>query len=742
MRWWLRSATVGAALLSVFGAAAQTSPPLAENGSGRPRIGLVLSGGGARGGAHIGVLKVLEELRVPVDVIVGTSAGAIVGSAYASGLPLKEIEREMSGLSTATLFRDISRDDAPYRRKADDAVNYLGPEMGVGSNGLALPKGAVAGVSLEAVLRRLTRRQGSTQFDRLPIPFRAVAADLARAEMVVLDHGSLALAARASMAIPGAVNPVEIDGRLLVDGGLKRNLPVDVARRMGAQVIIAVNIGTPLLKRDEITSLVSVSDQVLRILTEENVVRSLAELTPQDVLIAPDLKGISSSDFDRLPQAAQQGEIAAREMAAVLSRFSLPEAEYAQTVRQRVGAHSADTPLIDEVRVVGTQVVNPEVVLAAMDTQAGMRFDPERLDRDLKRIYSRGDFETVNYALTEEPGEGRVLTAEVTEKSWGPNYLRFGLTLSSDFEGNASFNLLASQRATWRNALGAEWRNDLQIGQTSRLTSEWYQPLTERQRLFVAPRLELSDEPFDLFDDKSDKRLARFRIQYDVLGLDAGLPLGSFGEARAGLLRGRAHLVVDTLSVPLDLAADRVDIGGVLMRVRIDRLDSLTFPRAGFAGDAQVFASHSRLGATDRYTKASASLAAATHWGPHTLRAAVRAGGNLRSDSLPDYELFKLGGFLQLSGYKNGQLLGTEMRFGRVVYNYRLSGGGFLDGMYVGASMEAGRIGDLAFGPERDRLRRGRSLYFALDTPVGPVYLAWGVADGGNRAAYLYLGQP
>jgi NTE family protein len=717
-------------------------PAWAQVPAERPRIGLVLSGGGARGGAHIGVLKVLEELHVPVDLIVGTSAGSIVGSAYASGLPLKDIEHEMNGLSTATLFRDVSRDDAPYRRKADDALNYLGPEMGIGPHGLSLPRGAVAGVSLEAVLRRLTRRQSSVQFDRLPIPFRAVATDLVRAEMVVIDHGSLALAARASMAIPGAVNPVEIDGRLLVDGGLKRNLPVDVARAMGAQVVIAINIGTPLLKRDEIGSLLSVTDQVLRILTEENVAQSLAELKPGDVLITPDLKGIGSADFDRLREASRQGELAAREIAPVLSRLSLPEAEYARLMQQRFAERSADAPVIDEVRVVGTQVVNPEVVLAAMETQPGMRFDAQRLDRDLKRIYSRGDFETVNYALTEEPGQGRVLTTEVTEKSWGPNYIRFGLTLSSDFEGNASFNLLAAHRATWLNSLGAEWRNDLQIGQAARVASEWYQPLTERQRFFVAPRIEAGDEPFDLFDADSNKRLARFRIRTVLAGVDMGLPLGSSGEVRAGLVRGRAGLKVDTLSIPLDLAVDQIQIGGVTGRLRIDRFDSLAFPRSGFAGEAQVFAAHPSLGATDRYTKASASLAVATHWGPHTLRAAGRAGGNLRSGTLPDYELFKLGGFLQLSGYDSGQLLGTEMRFGRVVYNYRLTGPGFFDGMYVGASYEAGRIGNFATGQARNQLRRGHALYFALDTPIGPVYLAYGVGDGAHRAAYLYLGQP
>ena len=740
----VRRAAVLAALLSLLTAQApaQTPTPTPVAPAARPKVGLVLSGGGARGGAHIGVLKVLEELRVPVDVIVGTSAGSIVGSAYASGLPLAEIEEEMKGLSTSTLFRDVSRIDAPFRRKADDGVNYLGPEMGINARGIALPKGAVAGVSLEAVLRRLTRRQNTSNFDKLPIPFRAVATDLASSEMVVIGHGQLALAARASMAVPGAVNPVEIDGRLLVDGGLKRNLPVDVARQLGAEVVIAVNIGTPLLKRGDIHSLLDVTDQVLRILTEANVTQSLKELSERDVLIAPDLKDIGSTAFDRLGEAAAAGEVAARAVTGQLERLSLPEPTWAALRRARASAPGDEALKIDEVRVVGARVVNPDVVLAAMDTQAGDALDAQRLDRDLKRIYSRGDFESVNYSVFEEAGIGRVLQVEANEKSWGPSYLRLGLSLSSTLEGNAFFNLQASHRATWLNALGAEWRNDVQLGHTSALHTEWYQPLTTAQRVFVAPRLEAVDEPFDVYDDDTRERLARFRRRAYAFGLDVGVPIGTLGEGRLGVVRGRVTLADDTSFVPARLLGIDRQLAGVLGRVRIDRLDNLRFPREGYAGELQVFMSHTALGASDTYSKAQLALQGATHTGPHTLRAATRLGGNLRSGPLPDHEILQLGGFLNLSGYQTGQLLGKEMRFGRLVYNYRLARPGFLDGMYVGGSLEFGRIGDTVFGPDRAPLRRGSALYFALDTPIGPFYLAYGVGDRGNRSAYLFLGQP
>ncbi|RZT93880.1 patatin-like phospholipase family protein [Rivibacter subsaxonicus] len=728
--------------LSLWGqpaSAAEATPAAAPEP--RPKIGLVLSGGGARGGAHIGVLEVLEELRVPVDIIVGTSAGSIVGAAYASGMSLQELEKQMSGLSTATLFRDVDRTAVPLRRKVDDYGNFIGPEVGVSLDGLALPKGAVSGVSLEAVLRRLTRLQRSSNFDQLPIRFRAIATDLASSEMVVIDHGNLAQAVRASMAVPAAVTPVVIEGRLLVDGGLVRNLPVDVARAMGADIVIAINIGTPLLKREEISSLVSVSDQMLRIMTNANVERSLKELKPDDVLITPTLDHISSADFDELGEASAQGAAAARALAPRLAALSLAPAEYAALQQQRVLRAAGNAETLDDVRVVGTRRVNPEVIQAAIDTRAGTEFDAAVADADLKRIYGRGDFEAVNYTIVDEPGTGKVFTVEVEEKAWGPNYLRFGLGLSSDFEGNNFFRLQASHRWTWLNALGAEWRNDIQIGQTDLLRSEWYQPLTPRQRLFVAPRLELWRDPLDVYDEDG-LRLARFRREVYGGGIDLGVPLGTSAELRAGLLRGRVRMLTDTSLVPGSVLIPDAELGGVLARLRFDTLDNANFPRSGMAGEIRLYRSEPGLGASDTYTKANLLFNAALARGPHSLQLGLRAGGSVDGRDLPDYETHSLGGFLQLSGYKTGQLVGTELRFARLVYNYRLSGPALLDGGYVGASAEVGKIGDSRLTLSGNPQRQGYSLYVAYDTPLGPVYLAYGRSGSGDSALYFYLGQP
>jgi NTE family protein len=727
-----------ALLLAALPALAPAQPASTATATARPKIGLVLSGGGARGGAHLGVLKVLQELRVSVDVIVGTSAGSIIGAAYASGMPLDELEADLRPLSTALLFRDVRRDDLSMRGKAEEQYNYIGPEVGLTPEGVSLPKGAVSGVSLEAVLRQLTARQKNPEFDRLPIPFRAVATDLSTAEMVVLDRGSLTAAVRASMALPAAVNPVEIDGRLLVDGGVSRNLPVDVARALGAQVIIAVNIGTPLQTREQIRSLLGVTDQMMRIVTAQNVRQSLSELGPDDVLISPELGNLGTADFDRLLEAAGAGEHAARAVADRLQRYRVDEARYAQWEWQRLSPQPGYAR-VDAVDIRGTRVVNPEAVRAMLRLQPGQTFDAEQLDADLRRLYATGDFESVSYALADQADGGKALTVQATEKSWGPSYLRVGLGLSSDFSGNAYFNLLLAHRRTWLNPLGAEWRNELQTGHVDRLATEWFQPLNVQRSFFVSAQGEARREPFDIF--YHGQRQARFRRDENAARLHLGLTFSDWAELRAGPVRGRVRLGTDTSSIPGDLLLPTVDIGGLEARLRLDTLDSLSFPRRGQALDLRYFESQPNLGADLRYEKLDLAWRGALTRHDHTLRAAFFATRALHGD-LPEHELVPLGGFLRLSGYQTGELLGTRAHMGRLVYAYRLTGPGLLQGMELGLSAEAGQIRDVLQDPDNRGTLRSHAAYLAVDTPVGPLYLGLGVSASGSSAAYLFLGLP
>ena len=454
----------------------------------RPRVGLALSGGGARGAAHIGVLKVLDELRVPVDCIAGTSMGAVIGGSFASGTTPAEMEKVIEKTDWNEVFTDRPpRAEIASRRKQDDYRNLFAPEFGFKGGSILLPKGIVAGVNIESFLRYLTEQSRNVQsFAQLPIPFRAVAADIETGQAVILDKGTIAQAMRASMSIPGAVAPVEIDGRLLVDGGIANNLPIDVARQTCGDVIIAVNISTPPLKRDEITSALSIVVQLINFLGKDTVDRQLASLTPRDVLITPDLGDISSGSFERQDEAIRIGAEAARQMADSLKRYSLPPEQYAALRKTQVVPRTG-LGTVAAIRFEGVERTNSEVLAALVETKPGEELDENKINADLRRIYGRGDFEGVNYRIERDAGGSPALVINVREKEIGPDYLRFGLALASDFKGDSYFNALVSYRRTWLNKFGAEWVTQLQVGQNSYLYTEFYQPVEERGRFFVAP---------------------------------------------------------------------------------------------------------------------------------------------------------------------------------------------------------------------------------------------------------------
>ena len=719
---------------SVEGAAAKAHPV------GRPKICLVLSGGGARGAAHIGVLKVLEELRVPVDCIAGTSMGSLVGGAYASGMSIPDMEELVGGLSTSAIFKERPpRQDLAIRRKLDDHTNLFTPEIGVRSDGLLLPKGAVSGVQLETVLRRLANTPGYRNFDTLPIPYRAVATDLVAGTAVVFTEGELANVMRASMSVPGAVAPTEYQGKLLVDGGLTDNLPVDVARAMGADIVIAVNLGTPLMKREDLTSLIGVTSQMLNILTEQNVRASLASLRPSDILILPELGEFSAGDFDHLPKTIPIGEEAARRQHARLAELSIPPDEYATLRAAQRNLSPPDLRPVDEIRFAPMERVSPAFAAATMETHPGEPISQATLDRDMRRLFGTGDFEHVNYRFLEEPGK-RVLGVEAIEKSYGPNYLRFGLGLSSDFRGDAYFNLLASYRRTWINSLGAEWRTDAQVGQTSSLTSEFYQPLDTRQRFFIAPRFELERRPVNVFS--GSQRIAQYDLRRTDLALDVGTQITKYGEGRLGFVLGHQNASLSTGPAFLSPGNESTERRAFTARVLVDQVDSINFPRFGYGATMNVYSSQGALGATDTYTKGDLTATYAHSFGNNTINLGVRAGSNLGGPALPPYAMFQWGGFLQQSGYSTGQLIGGNIQFARLVYYNKLVRQTFLEGVYAGFSLEAGRVGAPLVPGNPTGLLKSGAAFLGLDSPIGPFYLAYGRAAGGSYAFYLFLGKP
>ncbi|PYT16319.1 MAG: esterase [Acidobacteria bacterium] len=674
-------------------APAAAAPALAAApGAARARFGLALSGGGARGLAHIGVLKVLEELRVPIDFIAGTSMGAIVGGLYA---------------------------DLPYRRKQDNSSAFIDFEFGLRSGRILLPRGLIAGQKLKFLFKSLTTRAAFIDdFDRLPIPFRAVATDLADGSMVVLSRGDLADALCASMSLPGTLAPAEIDGRHLVDGGLVRNLPVDVARDMGADLVIAVDVTTPFDPVETLKTLADVTRQVADMLTQDNVTR---QAVSADVLIRPDLATVSASNFAAGAEALRRGEEATRAQADVLRRYSLPPGEFEARLREVRGAPAALPTRIGSVRIEGASRVDRRIVERRIRTRSGSTLDLGLLQADLSRLYGLGDFEKVDYRLSRTDG-GADLLIHAAEKPWGPNYLRFGLTFVNDLEGDSDYGIRARYTRTRVDALGAEWRSDVKIGRDRRLTSEFHQPLDFSGVFFVAPSVSLFDQFVNLYD--GDQWVAEYEPRGATVALDAGAELDRYGEVRLGVVRGRVRgaVAVGTGNLPeFDIAT-----GGFTGRVVIDRLDSPYFPSRGRYGLVDLFLSRRSL----------------VHRGRHRIYVALDGGTNLGTE-VPIYDDFSVGGFGSLSGFKEGQLRGPLFGVARLGYYVRSGGlsGRFGRGVYLGGWVEAGNAWATRSEARLDNLIYSGTVGAGVDTFLGPVYLVYGHSDDGHGSLYLSLGR-
>jgi NTE family protein len=717
-----------------------TLPALARDAA-HPRIGLVLSGGGARGAAHVGVLKVLEELRIPISVIAGTSMGALVGGVYASGVSPEEMERRLTTADWDFLFVDEPpREDWPIRRKDQGMRPTWDFSLGVDDKGLQLPKGALAGQKVELFFADLVKgADGVRNFDDLPIPFRAVATDLENGGMRVFDSGPLPEVMRASMSVPGLFSPVEIEDHLYVDGGLVRNLPVDVARKMGVDLVIAVNLGSGYLPRDQLGSVVGVLGQMIAILTEQNVQRSLKELHKgKDILIVPDLGDITSSDFNRAADAIKTGEDAARAATAQLKRLSLSPEAYAAWRASRPALATDAVATIAVVEVRGLKQVNPEVFAPLIAHQEGRPLDRPRLEKDIQDLYGFGDYQSINYHIEQRDGKD-VLVVAAAEKSIGPGYLTFGLNFSSDFKGDNLLGIRATYRRTWLNSLGAEWLATAQIGNVLDLYTELYQPLRVDRAWFVAPYAGIGRAPLNVFRDGN--RIARYDLTRAAAGIDLGATLGTDAELRVGVSGGYASLKLDTGDP--SLPQDQENESGLRAAFRYDTLDSAFVPRKGNRLTLDLFSPQPALGAANSYNRLEGNWVGAWSLGNHTLVGRARLGGALGGD-LPYYDEFAMGGLFDLPGYATGELRAGQIAYGGLAYFHRLTTlkPPLGRGVYAGFSLEGADLQDSFLGLTPSGTRFGSSVFLGADTWLGPAYFGLGVNGDGDAAAYLQLGKP
>jgi len=709
----------------------------------RPRIGLVLSGGGARGLAHLGVLRVLEELRVPVDAIAGTSMGAVVGGLYASGMSVDEIEALVSTLDWRESFQDKPpRQDLDYRRKQEERRFLVRLPVGFDDGGFRLPRGLVQGQKLTQVLRRETLPVIDIHdFDLLPIPFRAVATDIETGEIVVLGEGDLTEALRASMSAPGVFAPAELGGRLLVDGGLVNNLPVDVARAMGVDVVIAVDVGFEPRPRAELDSALAMSNQMLTVMINRETARQRALLGAQDVLLEPELGALSSLEFHRLPQFLRRGEEAARSQSSRLGELAVDDAAWRGFLARR-SIRYRPPPVIDFVRAGPESTDHAAWIDAALGPLVGRPLAARGAARGVTRLYGEGIFETVDYRVVEEQGLTG-LEVSATRKSWGPNFVRFGLELQDDLDGGNSFNAGVRFLVTEVNGYGAEWQTDLQVGVEPGVFSEFYQPLGLASPWFVAPRASFGRRSVDLVSD--GQRLGQYRISESELGLDFGRELGNWGELRAGILRGRGKSEL-RIGDPVGGLPRRTDFdrGELSVRFGLDRLDSVYFPRHGELLTLAWSGGREGLGADYDSDRLLADWLLARSRGKSSYVLWLTGGTSLSGPEDAVQDLYTLGGLFNLSGLAPDSRAGPHFAIGRAIYYRRIGRGGegFLNvPTYAGLSLELGNVwedrSDMGFGSAR----LNGSLFLGLDTPLGPVYLAVGLDEGGGSSVYLLLGR-
>jgi NTE family protein len=711
----------------------------AEPAKPRPRIGLVLGGGGAKGAAHVGVLGVLDELRIPIDCVVGTSMGALVGGTFASGMNATDLEAAIRSISWQdTIARRGLRGQVPMRRKLTGNTYSNSLEFGVRDGRIVAPSGLISAQNVDLTIQYLVgRSRGVTEFDQLPIPFRAVATDMQSGEMVVLDRGDLALAMRASMAVPGVFSPVSIDNRILGDGGLTRNVPVDIARQTCADVVIAVAVPNPTPTAEELRSPLTMMSRTLDVLVGANERQQLDTLGPDDVKIVIDMGDIGSASFERVADAIPVGRNAALAHRAELSRYSLPEAEYLAW-RDAASRPGREKVTLAGVNLNGLERANPAYIEHTLGLQAGDQVDARMLANRANAVFALSDFERVTYSLSGDPAQP-TLDLNLQEKSWGPHILRFDLGFHIGTDANTAFMIGGDYLQTWINDLGGEIRGSLQLGRTSALEASLYQPLDPLKRWFVEPGISAERSIEDLFIDGDAVTRYRFASAWGYL--DAGRVFGNTSELRAGLRAGvqSADREIGPPELP-DVSSE--GYGGVALRYTYDSRDRDVLWQRGTLVRMNYFRSEESVGAEVAYDRFEGTATVVVPFRRNVGYLRVSGGSSFDTD-LPLYDTFTLGGPVSLPGLSLGELRGSSYWSAQASYLQRIADISYVFGqsIYAGMVFTAADMSGRIDGIEAPPVYSG-ALILTGRTPLGPVALSLAATSTSEWQLVLGLGRP
>lgn len=707
--------------------------PVAAVAADTERTALVLGGGGARGSAHIGVLEVLERERIPVDCVVGTSMGALVAGSYAAGQSPKVMREKLSKADWADMFLDVADySQLTYRKKKVSRRYLSGTEIGLTERGMQIQPGMVAGEKIKLFFNQLVDADlGEREIQELALPLAIVATDIGTGERVIIRSGSLTYAMRASMSVPGLMAPVEINNRKLVDGGLVDNVPIGVARDLcQADRVIVVNVGSPLKSPDAIGSLLSVTSQMIGILTQQNVERSLASLTGSDIYIAPELGDITAIDFARYEEAADIGKAAAERQLHALRALSVDEVAYAAWKHKNTDRRERELK-IDKIVIAPLERVHPEYVARQIEQKEGELFDRVKLERDLVRTYGDGFYDSVDYRVISQ-AQKNVLEITAKEKNWSSDYLTFGFSIENEYQQGSNFNLRSAYRNTWLNTYGGEFFAAVDVGNQSAVELDYYQPLNHRQKFFIEPRYFKNREIISLFTDNTEH--AEYKLDTTYAELLVGANLGVYGQTAIGWREYDINGIADVGGAALPNVNERY--GGALFSLNLDRRNRIYFPSRGWRGDLSFFDANK-----EGYQKLSSDLTGAYKVNNYVFSARAAYVASLKSD-LPLYDAVMLGGFLNLSGYATNQILGddafyTNLRAERIIGHMPL---GLNGDLRLGFALEAAKLQANYTMPDTDGWLDSGVLYLGGETPLGPMFLGYGFTFSGDYNLYFKLG--
>ncbi|MGF1772982.1 patatin-like phospholipase family protein [Vibrio wakamikoensis] len=747
--------------------AAQNVTPKAEHADERPTIGVVLAGGGAKGAAHIGVLKALEEMQIPVDIITGTSMGAYVGGLYATGMSAEEIESFIYTVDWNNGYRDrVNRSQRRIRDKEAEDRYQIRTDIGLHFGSIEAPKGVVQGQNMLRILRKTTGNLPQFEsFDELAIPYRSVATDILKLEPVVMEDGYLVDAMMASMSVPGALPPYEVDGYLLVDGGVTNNMPVELAKQMGADIIIAVDISSDYKTREDFNSFFSVGEQLSNYLVRRSTEEQMQALEDGDIYLHPGVGQISTTDFSSMPRAYELGYQVAYKNEQQLRALSVNGSKYQHYIDDKQAARRelvyGDENVVDKIVINNQSHYSDELITTRLGLTAGEVLETDEIERRIEELYALDRFELITYQYKEVDGETNLLV-DVKEKSWGPNYMDFRFYLEEDFNANSFYSIGVTTNFTDLNDRGAELRVNADFGTDKRVEAELYSPFMLNQDLFWLAGVKYS----------SDKRNVLCEI--NPSGDDCVKPAlkGSAdfipvtyreweGELAAGyqpalwqeFKLGARYTTGESLVSPLPSAGKfDFDRKGLFVNYRLDTLDDFVLPTKGWYVNLEYLHSHDS-GEQNLNTEASSfsdyakEITVQTKYartiGRNTFVGSVDVGMiSTENDSLP-VSPRELGGFLNLSGIPRNSLIGQNKAYGSLVYRYRWFDndfGMFQSPVYLGASAEYGGVWTDENFSDAPLFLAG-SVFAGIDSPVGPIMLSYGQVETGLRSFYLIIGS-